>query len=94
MHFRTFSCGYILTNLYRALKKQIIYIFCINIVVFDSMFYSQDALRSCIIGFNAIKNCESQVVILLLIFLLFATKEKHRLCVYVDWFVMFHNKHT
>ncbi len=50
VRFRTFSCGYILTNLYRALKKQVIYIFCINVVAFGIVFYSQYVLRPCVIN--------------------------------------------
>ncbi len=53
--FALFLVGTLLTNLHRALKKQVICIFCINVVVFDIVFYSQGALRPCIISGYAAK---------------------------------------
>ncbi len=50
VRFRTFSGGYIPANLHRALKKQVVCIFGINVVVFDVVFYSQGVLRPCVIN--------------------------------------------
>ncbi len=56
MRLRTFFLvGTLLKSLHRALKKQGICIVCINVVVFDIVFYFQGALRLCIIGSYAAK---------------------------------------
>ncbi len=55
MRFRTFSCRYIPRKRVQGLKKQVIYIFGINVVIFDVVFYSQYVLRLCIIDGYAVK---------------------------------------